>query len=125
MTSFHSGVLNFMLKLPKRNILRSQRMFQEVYLHGRSWANRYLVLYVFPVIGPERKAGFAAGKKLGNAVTRNRLKRLMRESYRKNQAQLAEGFYCLLVARKSAVGVKQPRMERAFLELAGRASILL
>ena len=113
-----------MLKLPKRNILRSQRMFQEVYLHGRSWANRYLVLYVFPVIGPERKAGFAAGKKLGNAVTRNRLKRLMRESYRKNQARIAEGFDLILVARKPAVGVKESVMERAFLELAGRASIL-
>ena len=124
MTSFHSEVLNFMLKLPKRNILRSQRMFQEVYLHGRSWANRYLVLYVFPVIGPERKAGFAAGKKLGNAVTRNRLKRLMRESYRKNQARIAEGFDLILVARKPAVGVKESVMERAFLELAGRASIL-
>ena len=114
-----------MQKLPKRNILRSQRMFQEVYLHGRSWANRYLVLYVFPVIGSERKAGFAAGKKLGNAVTRNRLKRLMRESYRKNHERLAEGFYYLLVARKSAVGVKEPKMEKAFLELAGRASILI
>ncbi len=113
-----------MLRLPKRNILRNQRMFQEVYLHGRSWANRYLVLYVFPVIGPERKAGFAAGKRLGNAVTRNRLKRLMRESYRKHQSQLAGGFYFLLVARKPAVGVKEPQMERAFLELAGRASVL-
>ena len=113
-----------MLKLAKRNILRNQRMFQKVYLHGRSWANRYLVLYVFSVIGPERKAGFAAGKKLGNAVTRNRLKRLMRESYRRNQEQLADGFYCLLVARKPAVGAKEPKMERAFLELAGRASIL-
>ena len=113
-----------MLKLPKRNILRDQRMFQEVYLHGRSWANRYLVLYVFPVIGPERKAGFAAGKKLGNAVTRNRLKRLMRESYRKKQSCLANGFYFLLVARKPSVGAKEPQMERAFLELAGRASIL-
>ena len=113
-----------MLKLPKRNILRNKRMFQEVYLHGRSWANRYLVLYIFPVIGPEKKAGFAAGKKLGNAVTRNRLKRLMRESYRKNQAQLAEVFYYLLVARKPAVGVKEPKIENAFLELARRASIL-
>ena len=113
-----------MLKLPKRNILRSKRLFQEVYLRGRSWADRYLVLYVFPAIGPERKAGFAAGKKLGNAVVRNRLKRLMRESYRLYQARLAEGYYYLLVARKPAVGVKEPVMEQAFLKLAGRAGIL-
>ena len=113
-----------MLKLPKRRILRSKRMFQEVYLRGRSWADRYLVLYVFPAIGPEKKVGFAAGKNLGNAVTRNRLKRMMRESYRLHQTQLAEGFYYLLVARKSAVGVKTMEIERAFLKLAGRAGVL-
>ena len=53
-----------MLKLPKRRILRSKQMFQKVYLHGRSFADRYLVLYIFPLIGTERNVGFAAGKKL-------------------------------------------------------------
>jgi len=113
-----------MLKLPKRRILRSKRMFQTAYLHGRSFAGRYLVLYVFPVIGPETKAGFAAGKKLGNAVTRNRLKRIMRESFRRQQQAVAGGYYLILVARRAAVDIKEPEMEKAFLKLAGRAGIL-
>ena len=113
-----------MSKLPRRMILKQKKKFQEVYLRGRSWTDRYLVLYVFPAIGSGRKVGFAAGKKLGNAVVRNRLKRLMRESYRHTQEKLAEGFWLLLVARRAATAIKEPDMERAFLGLAGRAGIL-
>ena len=100
-----------MCKLPRRRILKSPRMFQTVYQKGRSWANHHLVLYVFPTMGPETKAGFAAGKKLGGAVVRNRLKRLLRESYRRQCWRVKEGVHLLLVARKSAIGIKQPAME--------------
>lgn len=112
-----------MLKLPKRRILKSSRLFQMVYQKGRSWANRYLVLYVFPAVGAETKAGFAAGKKLGGAVLRNRLKRLLRESYRRQRPQVKEGYSILLVARQAAVGVKEPVMEKAFTSLGKKAGI--
>lgn len=52
-----------MLKLPKRKILRQKQEFQKVYRYGRSFANRYVVLYVFTANGLEDKVGFAAGKK--------------------------------------------------------------
>lgn len=114
-----------MCRLPRRRILKSPRMFQTVYQKGRSWANRHLVLYVFPAIGSETKAGFAAGKKLGGAVVRNRLKRLLRESYRRQCRCVKEGFYLLLVARKPAIGIKQPAMEAAFLNLGRKAGLFL
>ena len=112
-----------MSKLPKRRILKSPRMFQRVYQKGRSWANHHLVLYVFPAMGPETKAGFAAGEKLGGAVLRNRLKRLLRESYRRQCWRVKEGVHLLLVARKSAIGIKQPAMEAAFLALGRKAGL--
>ena len=112
-----------MSKLPKRKILKSPRMFQTVYQKGRSWANRRLVLYVFPATGLETKAGFAAGKKLGGAVIRNRLKRLLRESYRHQCWHVKKGVYLLLVTRKPAIGIKQSVMEEAFLDLGRKAGL--
>ncbi len=112
-----------MLKLPKRKILRQKKEFQKVYRYGRSFANRYVVLYVFTVNGLEDKVGFAAGKKLGNAVTRNRVKRLLRESYRLHQDLIDKRFCLLLVGRKAAVDVKMAVVEKAFLSLGRKAGI--
>ena len=112
-----------MLKLPKRRILRQNKEFQTVYRYGRSYANRYLVLYVFAANGLEDKVGFAAGKKLGHAVVRNRVKRLLRESYRLHQFLVRDNMWLLLVGRKSAVGVKRLVIEEAFLNLGRKARI--
>lgn len=81
-----------MYNLPKGRILRRKSDFQKIHRFGKSYANRYLVMYVFTASGLEDRVGFAAGKKLGNAVTRNRVKRLMRECYRLNQFKIKEGY---------------------------------
>ncbi|MBP3232309.1 ribonuclease P protein component [Anaerovibrio sp.] len=112
-----------MLMLPKSRILRRRIDFQRVHRFGKSYSNRYLVLYVLTASGLEDKVGFAAGKKLGNAVTRNRVKRLMRECYRLNQDNIKKGYCILLVGRKSAVGKKYDVIERAFLDLGRKAKI--
>ncbi|MCR5176076.1 MAG: ribonuclease P protein component [Anaerovibrio sp.] len=112
-----------MYKLPKSRILCRRNDFQKVHRFGKSYANRYLVLYVFTASGLEDKVGFAAGKKLGNAVTRNRVKRLMRECYRLNQGDIKNNLCLLLVGRKPAVGKKYDVIEKAFLDLGRKAKI--
>ena len=110
--------------LPRRRILKKKPDFQEVYRNGRSFADHYLVLYVFPLKdnkGP--KVGFAAGKKLGNAVIRNRVKRLLRESYRLEQSIISEDYWLLLVGRKPAVTAKQPVIGKALRRLVKKAGI--
>lgn len=113
-----------MYKLPKGRILRLKSDFQKIHRFGKSYANRYLVMYVFTASGLEDKVGFAAGKKLGNAVTRNRVKRLLRESYRLNQAKVDKRYTLLLVGRKAATTEKLSVIENAFLSLGRKAKVL-
>ena len=113
-----------MYRLPKRRILSDKAQFQRVYHAGRSYANRFLVLYVLRSGELDGKVGFAAGKKLGNAVVRNRVKRILRESYRLHQGKLCSGFALLLVGRKALTNAGCGDAQRAFLQLCGRAGIL-
>lgn len=113
-----------MQTLPKRGLLRQNKSFQTVYRLGKSYANRQMVLYVLPGRGPQRRVGFAAGKRLGSAVVRNRVKRLLREAYRLNQHRLIGGGDILLVGRQALVSKKLPIVVEAFLELCARAKIL-
>ena len=109
--------------LPKKRILRSHSEFQRVYRLGKSLANRYLVLYILREDNELVKVGFAAGKKLGGAVVRNRLKRLLRESYRLHGHAIKPGFSLILVARQAAISEKCAVMETAFLDLGRRGHI--
>lgn len=112
-----------MYKLSKQGILRNKNSFQSVYRSGKSYANKTMVLYVLPTIG-DRKTGFAAGKRLGNAVIRNRVKRLLREAYRLNQHRLTPGVDLILVGRQAMVKSRYQTVARAFLNLCSKARIL-
>ena len=112
-----------MLTLPRKRMLKRRSDFQRVYRTGRSWANRYFVLYAFESDRLEGKVGFAAGKKLGCAVTRNRVKRLLRETYRHHQDMVRPGLALLLVGRKAMVTVKCDVVEKAFQSRGKKAGV--
>jgi len=112
-------------KLSKQGILHQNKKFQAVYRSGKSYANRMVVLYVLPNHSHMRRIGFAAGKKLGGAVVRNRVKRLLRESYRLNQSQLIDGVDLVLVGRQAAVKSDRMAVSKAFIHLCGKAKILV
>ena len=104
-------------------MLKRRNDFQRVYRKGRSLANRYFVLYVFESDELSGRVGFAAGKKLGCAVKRNRVKGLLRESYRLHSPELRPGIALLLVGRQAMLDVKCPVVEKAFLSLGKKAGI--
>ena len=85
--------------MERRYRLKKNRAFQYVYRRGHSVACRNLVMLLAP--GRELKIGFSVSKKTGNAVTRNRIKRRLRECFRPYLGDVKTGLY-VIVARTSA-----------------------
>ena len=85
--------------MERRYRLKKNRAFQYVYRKGHSVACRNLVMLLAP--GRELKIGFSVSKKTGNAVTRNRVKRRLRECFRPYLGDVKTGLY-VIVARPSA-----------------------
>lgn len=91
----------------KGHRLQQNRDFRTVFLHGNSVANRYYVLYVLRRRkGEATQVGFSVSKKVGNAVVRNRTKRLLRESLRQHVHHFERGFFLVVIARKEAPCLK-------------------
>ena len=67
--------------------LKSNRDFKNVYSSGKSYANKYLVMYVLKNNTEENRLGISVSKKVGNSVVRHRITRLIRESYRLNEKE--------------------------------------
>ena len=86
--------------MQRRNRLSRSRDFDAVYRHGRSVSTRFLVLYWFPREDQdESRLGIAVPKGSGSAVTRNRVKRRLREAWRARLGQVPAGRDYVLIAR--------------------------
>ena len=103
--------------------LRNNREFQMVYNEGNSKANRYLVLYYRKNDLKYNRLGISVSKKVGNSVVRHRLTRLIRESYRLNEAEFENGLDIVVVARPQAKDRTYHEIESALMHLAGKHCI--
>jgi ribonuclease P protein component len=82
--------------------LTKRRDFESVFKEGATLSSKYLVMYARPNKLSFNRLGLSVGKKVGKAVTRNRVKRLLRESMRQLLKDGVFNYDFVIVARKSS-----------------------
>ena len=91
---------NFM-KFDNFETLKSNRDFKNVYNRKKSFANKYLIMYIKENGTDTLRLGVSVSKKVGNSIVRHRLARLIREAFRLNTDSVKSGFDIVVIARAS------------------------
>ena len=105
--------------------LKKNMDFQKVYKTGKSYANKYLVMYVLENSLNKNRIGISVSKKVGNSVIRHRITRLIRESYRLQEDVFNSSLDIVVLARSTAREVGYKEIESALLHLGGLHKILI
>ena len=98
--------------------------FQIVYKKGKSYANKYLVMYVLENNTQENRLGISVSKKVGNSVIRHHLTRLIRESYRLHEDMFNSGLDIVVIARGTAKSATFHEISSALVHLGGLHKIV-
>lgn len=111
----------------KLDRLRKNVEFRVVYKRGRSFSTDLLVLYVFKnnkrSVENINRVGIVVSKKVGKSTVRNRVKRLIRESYRLNSSQFKGIYDFVIVARGKAKDKPYKEIEKSLMKLFKKAGL--
>lgn len=97
--------------------IKKNHDFREIYRTGKSYANKYLIMYVKNNGLSSNRLGISVSKKVGNSVVRHRVTRLIRESYRLLEENTLDGLDIVVVARVNAKGKEYSEIDSAVLHL--------
>ena len=104
--------------------LKKNHEFRRLYSKGKSAAAPSMVCYCRKNGRADNRIGFTVSNKIGNAVTRNRIRRRLREIYRLHERELKRGYDIVVVARHRAPEADYHRLERELLKTLARLSLL-
>lgn len=85
----------------KKQRIKDNKEFQQIFKKGTSYANRQFVVYVLSTEEPHFRIGLSVSKKVGNAVTRNRIKRYIRQTFLELKDDVQPANY-IIIARNPA-----------------------
>lgn len=101
--------------------IKKNEAFQEIFKKGKSFANRELVIYY--VKKPKQthfRIGLSVGKRLGNAVMRNKIKRYLRESFISLEDDIISELDLVIIARNPTVNMNYHQIKKSLTHLLHR-----
>ena len=104
--------------------LKKNNDFQNVYRNGKSYAKRFLVMYVLKNETEKNRIGISVSKKVGNSVIRHHITRLVRESYRLHEDMFNSGLDIVVIARSNAKNASYHEIASALMHLGGLHNIV-
>ncbi|MBO8172176.1 MAG: ribonuclease P protein component [Bacillaceae bacterium] len=110
----------------KKYRLRKNEDFQKVFKQGQSFANRQFVIYRLDHQDEQEsfRVGISVSKKLGNAVVRNRIKRLIREAVRLKESEVSSHVDFVIIARKPVVDLDFHQLSNSLYHCMRKAKLL-
>lgn len=104
--------------------LKRNKEFRRVYRIGKSAGSRTLVLIYAPGRQPDKKIGFAVGRKIGGAVVRNRVKRRLREAVTPLLPEIAPGCRLIFIARSPILDADFGEIQTTVRRLVEKAGLI-
>ncbi|MFI3168849.1 MAG: ribonuclease P protein component [Faecalibacterium sp.] len=101
----------------------NNREFSRMYAKGKSYVHPQVVLYVLKNKNKPTRVGFTATKKVGNAVKRNRARRVMKEALSQHLPKDTKGFDLVLVARGQTPFIKSTQLSKTIGKLFAKAGL--
>jgi len=109
-------------RLPKDERLLARGDFVRVQSRGTRFHTESFIVFALPSSRPRTRFGVTVSRKVGKAVVRNRIKRLVREVVRRGKRHVPRPLDVVFVAKKQATGVSYPAVEREFESFCERAA---
>ncbi|HHV72166.1 MAG TPA: ribonuclease P protein component [Clostridia bacterium] len=109
--------------MKKGERLKNNNDFKKIYNKGKSYVHPLAVLYVLENSLGKNRVGFSVSKRLGNAVQRNRIKRILREVFRHKKDDLKIGYDFILIARPRIKNASYLQIDKAVLGLLNKAKL--
>lgn len=104
--------------------LKSNHEFSRVYKHGRYISGRHVVLHFMKHTKGVNRIGLTTSRNIGGSVSRNRMRRLLRESYRLNEHNIKKGYDIILLGRGGSTDLTYAQVSKEILFLMKKADIM-